>query len=296
VLLNEARMLAADGDDPQVVRQVLTALVDGFELDRATTFVDGWKAMLTKSRPAATVRTIYDDLSKRFDDAVVAADFDAAKKYATSPVRPRRDSPMRRSPNGSRTVARSDRAATGIRGREGCGRKMATAPDDAAANAVVGRYRAVVENDWPNAFPLLAKGNEEPWKELATKSLAAAPTPRRGPPSAMPGGRRSSQTGAQARTHRRRGLLVPSLGRVADGPEQDPRRKANRRSGRDRRPTQDPADDARRRLGLAPRRRHGSERRSAARLRRWFGSTTPAAPPANAPQNETLAKPAFQNG
>src|SRR5207248_1294600 len=51
--------------------------------------------------------------------------------------------------------------------------KLATAPDDADANLTVGRYRALVEGDWQNALPLLAKGSDELWKDLAAKSLAA---------------------------------------------------------------------------------------------------------------------------
>lgn len=81
VLLGEARKQAIDGDDPLVSGQILTMLVDEFDVPGPTTLIDAWKAHLAKSRPAAAVRTIYDDATARFDAAVTAAEFDEAKQY-----------------------------------------------------------------------------------------------------------------------------------------------------------------------------------------------------------------------
>jgi hypothetical protein len=174
VLLSEARTMAADGDDPQVLKQVLAALVQHFEVDPAQTTVDGWRAMLAKSRPAAVVRTIYEDVTQRFDAAVIGADFAAAKKYAEygNTLAPRlSDAAISKSAR-ERLPALTAREQQ-YKSAQAAAEKLKTAPDDAEANGLVGRYRATVENDWPNAFPLLAKSNLQPWKDLAVKSLTA---------------------------------------------------------------------------------------------------------------------------
>jgi formylglycine-generating enzyme required for sulfatase activity/serine/threonine protein kinase len=175
VLLGEARTMAADGDEPQVLRNVLAAIVAGYDVDPAQTFVDGWKAMLAKSRPAAMARVVYDDVAARFDDGVARADFDTAKKYGefAATVAPR---------VGDAAVAklvRERNLALAARQQEytaakAAVEKLTTAPDDAEANATIGRYRALVENDWQNAFPLLAKGSDPLWKDLAAKSVSVA--------------------------------------------------------------------------------------------------------------------------
>jgi hypothetical protein len=44
-------------------------------------------------------------------------------------------------------------------------------PNDPAANLTVGHYRCLVKGDWENGLPLLALGDDEDLKELATKEL-----------------------------------------------------------------------------------------------------------------------------
>jgi hypothetical protein len=175
VLLNEARTFAVDGDDPLVLKNVLAAIVSDYEVDPTTTMLDGWKAMLTKSRPPALVRVIYDDLDQRFDAAVAAAEFDTAKKYGefAVTVAPRLADAALGKAIRERNLALVARQ-TAYAAAKAAVEKLATTPDDPEANTIVGRYRADVENDWANALPLLAKGNAEPWKSLATKSLAGA--------------------------------------------------------------------------------------------------------------------------
>jgi hypothetical protein len=178
VLLGEARTQAIDGDDPLVLRQILATLVGEFDVPAASTLIDAWKAHLARSRPAALIGSIYDDATGRFDAAVTAAEFDDAKLLGdfltvTAP---------RLGDAAAVKLVREKNLALVERRKEydaakAADEKLAAAPDDAEANLTVGRYRALVERDWQTAFPLLAKGSDELWKDLATKSLAAPADP-----------------------------------------------------------------------------------------------------------------------
>jgi hypothetical protein len=50
--------------------------------------------------------------------------------------------------------------------------KLATSPDDPAANLTVGRYLCFFQGDWSNGLPMLARGSDAALKTLATKDLA----------------------------------------------------------------------------------------------------------------------------
>jgi hypothetical protein len=52
-----------------------------------------------------------------------------------------------------------------------------TSPDDAVANAAVGRYRCFIQADWAAGLPLLAKGDDFALARLATAEMAAPTEP-----------------------------------------------------------------------------------------------------------------------
>ena len=51
--------------------------------------------------------------------------------------------------------------------------RLLTAPDDADANTIVGRYYGIDLQQWPTALPLLARGGDAGLKKLATMELSA---------------------------------------------------------------------------------------------------------------------------
>jgi serine/threonine protein kinase len=171
VLLNEARTFAVDGDNQGLLLRILAATAEVYEVDAVTLHIDTWKAVLAKPRPAAMVREIYDEAGNRLEAAVARGAFDDAKRfgdYALS-IAPR---------IGDATAVKATRDRnTSLAARQlewttasNALITLSKSPDDDAANLIVGRYRALVEEDWPSAFPLLAKGSDESWKELAGKS------------------------------------------------------------------------------------------------------------------------------
>jgi hypothetical protein len=54
---------------------------------------------------------------------------------------------------------------------------LKVSPDDAAAHAVVGRYLALVKNDWPEALPHLAAGDDEALRAAAKVELTRPAEP-----------------------------------------------------------------------------------------------------------------------
>lgn len=171
VLLNEARTFAVDGDNQGLLLRILAATAEVYDVDAVTLHIDTWKAVLAKPRPAAMVREIYDEAGNRLETAVARGEFDDAKRfgdYALS-IAPRiGDATAVKATRDRNTslVARQHEWTTASNALI----TLSESPDDAAANLIVGRYRALVEEDWPSAFPLLAKGSDESWKELAGKS------------------------------------------------------------------------------------------------------------------------------
>ncbi|MCE9603420.1 MAG: protein kinase [Planctomycetia bacterium] len=175
VLINEARVFAVDGDDPAVLRRVLATIVNDYDVDAPTIYIDSWKGVLLKTRPPTVARAIYDDATAMLEAAIGRAAFDEAKRFGdyALTIAPRiGDAAAVKSTRDRNTLlaARQQEwtaAAAALA-------KLATAPDDSEANFLVGRYRAMVEDDWTTAFPLLAKGSDEAWKDLAAKSMTVA--------------------------------------------------------------------------------------------------------------------------
>lgn len=54
---------------------------------------------------------------------------------------------------------------------------LAANSDDAEANLAVGKYQCFVKGNWDAGLPLLAKGSEEPLRDLAARDLAAPKDP-----------------------------------------------------------------------------------------------------------------------
>jgi hypothetical protein len=178
VLLEEALKIGTEGDVLNGARGALYDLVSDFKVPKAETYVDGWKAMLAGARSPETVRALLGDMSKLFDGAVKLAAFDDAKAigdYAATAAQRLRDVAEIKSVrdrNAELAARQKEYAAAKV-----AAEKLTTSPDDPAANFSVGRYRALVERDWGTALPLLAKGSDSVWKDLAAKTLAAGGNP-----------------------------------------------------------------------------------------------------------------------
>jgi hypothetical protein len=178
-LLQEVRNLAAEAGNLTTLRAALLALTVEFQVSESQTFVDGWNEFVKRPRDAAMYRTLYDEAGLLFDEAVTEARFDDAKRYgdfAAATAGRLKDQALTKSSNERNTALATRRKEWDA--VKAANEKLATAPDDAESNLVVGRFLALTAADWRRAFPMLAKGNDEVWKALAEKSLAGAADPK----------------------------------------------------------------------------------------------------------------------
>jgi hypothetical protein len=178
VLLDEAVAIGVEGDDLSGARNALDQLVALFQVPKSARYVAAWKEMLARARQPETVRALLGDMNRLFDDSVKAAELDDAKvigDYAATTAQRLRDVAeikLVRDRNLELAGRQKEYAAA-----KTALDKLAGSPDDPEANLTVGRYRALVEKDWVNALPQLAKGSDPVWKELATKTAAAGSQP-----------------------------------------------------------------------------------------------------------------------
>ena len=171
-LLSEAQALAADAGDALTLRSVLDELTRTFEVDVAATHVAAWDELLRKPRPNPVMKSLHDEAVALFRAGVSDGRLDDAKQYADfalNTTRRLRDPALTKDAN-DRNVALAARR-TEWDAVKGAAEKLVAAPDDAAAQLTIGRYRAFVEQDWRGALPMLAQGNDEVLKKLAAQSL-----------------------------------------------------------------------------------------------------------------------------
>jgi serine/threonine protein kinase len=174
VLLDEARALAVDADDVGPLRNALAEMVRHYEVDETSLSIAAWEDFLRKPRQPPAVRPVYDEAVVLCDDAVTNARFDVAKRYNDFAFKtaPRlKDATLTKTAN-ERNTALAARMKD-WEGVQAAAEKLKTAPDDAEANTVVGRYLALSAADWKAALPLLAKCSDEILKPLAEKTVAA---------------------------------------------------------------------------------------------------------------------------
>ncbi len=175
VLLNEGRTLAIDGVKADILRDALLLITQEYDVDEASTFVDAWTELLKRPKvDPQTIKVLFDESSRLFDEAVTGARFDDAKRYGDFAL-----ATSRRLQNAAAiTKSTTERNAALVARQkeweaiEVAAEKLATSPDDADANLAIGRYRAMALGDWSGAFPMLAKGSDETLKGLAEKSIA----------------------------------------------------------------------------------------------------------------------------
>lgn len=175
VLLNEGRALAIEGVKVDVLRDALLLITREYDVDEAPTFVDAWTELLKRPKvDPTTIKALFDESSSLFDEAVKNARLDDAKRYGDFAL-----SASRRLPNSAAIVKSTNERNAALTARQkewvavqAAADKLKTAPDDADANLGVGRYLALMADDWRTALPRLAKGSDLVLKGLAEKSLA----------------------------------------------------------------------------------------------------------------------------
>jgi hypothetical protein len=173
VLLTEALRLAADGGEVDTARQACEELDRAFagmpasvklaaleRLQKSIRFPEGHEGLADAARLAA-------------EGAVEAEDWDAALNLLGIADRSARAA--RNAAQIAHLVERQKQVRemnVEIPKLKAAVDKLKMAPEDKTASLAAGLYYAVYRGDWEKAFPLLARGDDSTWAELARKELA----------------------------------------------------------------------------------------------------------------------------
>ncbi len=173
VLLHEAARLAATIGDFGLVREAVGELRGAFAIDYETTMLELCDLMAPVLKLAPQQRTLSLMYAELVPLAWAREDFASAAKYNTRALN------MARVAGDAALAAAATKRAGEINEAEQAfpetllaRRKLLDAPDDPAANGVVGRFLCLYKGDFNAGLPLLAKSDLEDLKELAAHDLA----------------------------------------------------------------------------------------------------------------------------
>lgn len=178
VLLREARDIAVGAGDFATAAQAIDAMADSFDGIDA---VDMKLAALLQSSKAANgpgAEQCVEVLMDLSDEALEREDIEAAAK-----VMKQGEALLRKAKHPKLTADLHNRSKelrdiqTRYRDLGAQRQKLATTPDDPAANLTVGQFRCFVAGNWAEGLPLLAKGSDEALKSLAGADLSEPDEP-----------------------------------------------------------------------------------------------------------------------
>jgi len=172
VLLRQARRLAVDLADADLVRRSVEAAASQFQIDVGPMRKDAFAEAAAAARPGAAAGQFAEACLGLLDGAVAAEDFAAALDYghaAYAAAGKARDQSLV-----DDVVARGRLVVVQQKqfqqAREAAA-KLSSSPDDPQANLEAGRYLAVFKKDWQRGLVHLSKAGEEPWRRLAKEDL-----------------------------------------------------------------------------------------------------------------------------
>jgi formylglycine-generating enzyme required for sulfatase activity/tRNA A-37 threonylcarbamoyl transferase component Bud32 len=174
VLLAEARDLAAETADTEMLDQAVDALGADYQVNALAMQADIYKKLASKSRPAAANKALAEKALALADLATAEQQFDVAEpllKSASLIAGKARDATLvKQARLNSEELAGLRHQLEAVNKAEAA---LATSADDPDANLTLGRYLCFDQDDWQAGLPHLAKGSDAELKNLAVKSLAA---------------------------------------------------------------------------------------------------------------------------
>ncbi len=173
VLLREARKLAVELADADLVRRSVEAAASQFQIDVGPMRKDAFAKAAAAARTPAVAGQFAGACLELVDGAVAAEDFAAALDYghaAYAAAGKARDQSLMDDvvARGRLVVAQQKQFQLS---REAAA-KLTASPDDPQANLEAGRYLAVFKRDWQRGLVHLSKAGEASWRRLAEEDLA----------------------------------------------------------------------------------------------------------------------------
>jgi hypothetical protein len=173
VLYREARDLAIQAGDAALALRAVEAAAQAFAIAPFEAKLAALGHAETAAKTPEAARAAADQYLRLMDEAQAADQYDAATRAGT------RAEVLSRSTRDAAFTARVRDSVKGIQDlqKEAAAlsihqKAIATNPDDANANAAVGRFLCLKKGDWEKGLPMLAKGSDATLKTLAGMELA----------------------------------------------------------------------------------------------------------------------------
>lgn len=180
VLLREARVIAARGGDVTTAVNAATETARAFDVDELKLKTDTWDLLGRSSIGTQSPKVVAENYASLSQAAVVMDRYDEAFTIAKKAETFAKDPKMARFLAGIQQ--QGIRATELLKAYQTQKVKPAvetlrSQPEDADANATVGRFCCFDKLDWERGLPLLRKGPDSPLKNLAERELAKPDDP-----------------------------------------------------------------------------------------------------------------------
>ncbi|MBI3855794.1 MAG: protein kinase [Planctomycetes bacterium] len=174
VLLRDARDLAAQVGDLDVAMKAVDAMALSFELEPVSTKVAALNKAAPQMRGADGMAALAKAYLAVMEEGIASGQYDPAltvtSKAETAARAAKDEILISRTVSVAKDLSFLQRESAAVRT---AAKTLEQKPDDAAANATVGRFTCLAANDWARGTALLAKGNDPLLKAAAEKEIAA---------------------------------------------------------------------------------------------------------------------------
>lgn len=175
VLLKTARDIAAAGGDLATAFQAIEQLDRAFTVDALAMKAAVLAKVETAARQPSQLKSIAEEALGLIDDAVAADKTEILTELADLALaasRKLKDKDLlKQAQRRKKDVEQIVQAAEEVQSAK---KKLEDAPNDPAANSIVGRYLCFVKGDWEQGVPMLALGDDAELKKLATRDIEGA--------------------------------------------------------------------------------------------------------------------------
>ena len=177
VMLEKSRDLAIELPAPAKLCETIDLLAVRFAMDPLVEKSICLTKSIASAKTAADSGRIYEQADAVYRDALAQRRYDAAVRLAEVALLA---SKKARRPDAGRVVTDELKrlrslAAAKSRAAEAA-QRLKEEPDDPQANYELGAYLCFHRDDWHNGLPLLARGGDEAFRDLAARELADAGT------------------------------------------------------------------------------------------------------------------------
>jgi hypothetical protein len=172
-LLLEARKAAIAAGHAELVVKSIDDLAAEFDVDPLALKIEGLGDAMKHVKDEDDRHAFIDAAFRTIDAAVAANEYAAASQvagFAQNVATKLRDNETRKQV--AKRVTQLQAYETHLKDVKTAQETIATAPDDAGANTVIGKHLCLYEDKWDQGLPMLARGSDEKLAAAAKQELA----------------------------------------------------------------------------------------------------------------------------